>query len=422
MITTKDPFDRSFESLEALADMISDVLHNPVTIEDDNHRLIAYSSHDSQTDAARVATIIGRRVPEKVISTLWRDGIMQRIHESEEPISIAAVQSIGLGNRLAIAIRKQHTILGYIWVLEADKPFDEDSSDNLKKAAHAATTKLLQLQVKKRKEEKGHEDFFWQLLTGHLSTRAGIMEKAALLGIDLPQRYQIIVLEFDIDINEKGQQIEYMLTTTQRIRVLFHTIHHNQLILLYGLGRKHGQVDEHAIFFEYVFEQMQLRFGFSPVDGGSGSFYDDYVMVERSYREALMAIHIRQRFSTEVGNIYHYPDLGYYRLLPAMLAESSAHHVENQCLTRLKQYDEEHNSDLLHTLEVFLSFDSNVKEAAKELHVHFNTLSYRLKRISEIGGIDLGSMDQKVTTYLDLKLSKLTGTSTAFVDPHNQSR
>jgi len=62
---------------------------------------------------------------------------------------------------------------------------------------------------------------------------------------------------------------------------------------------------------------------------------------------------------------------------------------------------------LLHTLEVFLYNDSNVKAAADLLHVHINTLTYRLKRIAEIGGIDLNNMDQKVTLYLDLKAEKM---------------
>ncbi|UVI33107.1 PucR family transcriptional regulator [Paenibacillus spongiae] len=404
-----DPFNRSFESLEALADTISEVLHNPVTIEDDNHRLIAYSSHESQTDTARVATIIGRRVPEKVIRALWQDGIMQRIMESEEPVAISAIESVGLGDRLVMAIRKQHKILGYIWVLESDKRLGKEAFDKLKKAAHAATTKLLQLQVKKRKEEKGHEDFFWQLLTGHLSTSAEIREKAAALEIELPRLYRIIVLEFGSEIQDKQQQIEYMLTTTQRVSILFHTIKHNQLILLTGLNQR--QYDKESDFghFEYLFEQMQQRFGFSPSDGGSGSVYDDFILVERSYREALTVLRIKMQFPHETRNVYDYPTLGYYRFLPALLAENRTHPIENQCLKKLREYDSEHNGNLLHTLEVFLSSDSNVKAAAEALHVHINTLSYRLKRIGEIGGIDLDSMDQKVTVFLDFKINKLNG-------------
>jgi DNA-binding PucR family transcriptional regulator len=59
-------------------------------------------------------------------------------------------------------------------------------------------------------------------------------------------------------------------------------------------------------------------------------------------------------------------------------------------------------------LEVFLNNDSNAKDAAEVLHVHTNTMNYRLKRISEIGEINLTNMDQKVTLYLDLKTERLS--------------
>lgn len=405
-----DPFDQNFESLEALVDTISEVLHSPVTIEDDNHRLIAYSSHDSESDAARVATIIGRRVPEKVIRALWQQGFMQQIVESNTPVSIPAISSIGLGNRMAIAIRKQRTIIGYIWVLETNGRLSEEASRMLMKAAHAATTKLLQQQIKKRKEEKGHEDFFWQLLTGHLTTEGGIREKSAMLGIELPALYRVIVLEFQSEIQDKQQQIEYMITTTQRIRILLYTLKNNQLILLSDLKPGQSKEDDFEDF-SYMFEQMQQRFGFSPTEGGSGSVYGDYTQVELCYREALTVLQIKQRFPQELRNVYLYSDLGYYRLLPSILEISRIHCIDNQCLKKLRQYDQDHNSDLLHTLEVFLCSDSNVKAAAELLHVHINTLSYRLKRIGEIGGIDLDSIDQKVTVFLDLKIQKLNGQS-----------
>lgn len=65
-----------------------------------------------------------------------------------------------------------------------------------------------------------------------------------------------------------------------------------------------------------------------------------------------------------------------------------------------------HNSTLVETLEVFLDSDNNINDAAKVLNVHINTLSYRLKRISEIGDINLKDTNQKITLYLDIKLQK----------------
>ena len=58
------------------------------------------------------------------------------------------------------------------------------------------------------------------------------------------------------------------------------------------------------------------------------------------------------------------------------------------------------------TFEIFFDHDSNVNETAKALNIHPNTLAYRLKRIAEIGEIDLHDINQKVKLYIDIKLAK----------------
>jgi len=155
-----NPFDQNFDNLETLADAIYIAFHCPVTIEDANHRLLAYSSHENQTDPARIATIMGRRVPEQVISALWKDGVMQRLLESENPVRVSAMNDIGLGERVAIAIRKNNDVLGYIWLLEENGYLGERELHQLKRAAEAARAQLMRLQMKTRKEEKGSDDFF----------------------------------------------------------------------------------------------------------------------------------------------------------------------------------------------------------------------------------------------------------------------
>jgi DNA-binding PucR family transcriptional regulator len=404
----EDPFEKSFESLEALAETINEVLGCPVTIEDVNHRLLAYSSHDPQMDTARIATIVGRRVPEKVISGLWRDGVIQRLVESQEPVRIPAISDIGLNDRVAIAIRKNRDILGYIWVVEVGKQLGDQELNQLKKAAQAAKTKLVQLHMQRRKEEEGHKDFFWQLLMGHLKSESTIKEKAEKLGVVVPASFHILVFQFVSEITEKWvQQFLDVISAAQQIRVVFHVVDNDQLILLSAPILQHPSKQDYAKSFIHFMDQIKSRFGSAFSEGGNGSFYQEYTMVEKSYQEALMVLQIKKQFPNETKNLFHYPDLGYYRFLPLILEEKRKRSFNNSCLDKLREYDREHNSSLLHTLNVFLSNDSNAKDAADVLHVHTNTLNYRLKRISEIGEINLTNMDQKVTLYLDLKTEQL---------------
>lgn len=52
-------------------------------------------------------------------------------------------------------------------------------------------------------------------------------------------------------------------------------------------------------------------------------------------------------------------------------------------LLRLLQEDRENNTDLYYTLKVYLMNENNVTMAADSLHIHRNTLVYRLKKIRE---------------------------------------
>lgn len=405
-----NPFDQTFDNLDTLADAIYGALRCPVTIEDANHRLLAYSSHEDMSDPARISTIMGRKVPEKVISTLWRDGVMKRLLQSELPIRISAMEEIGLGDRVAVAIRRNQDVLGYIWLLEVNGPLGDQGLHQLKRAADAARSQLIQLQMKTRKEEKSYHDFFWQLLTGHLQPDERVRDRAKQLDVRLPERYHVTVLQFEEAISEKlKQQIRYTLETTPFVRIVLHAVTDAQLVLLAAAPSPSvGDEEEQKEALFRMIRQMKQRFGISPVESGSGMIYSDYAMVERSYQEALTLLQIKRRFPEETSSASAYPDLGYYRYLPHILQEKQLHRFENPALQKLRKYDREHNSDLLQTLELFLSHDSNVKVTADLLHIHINTLTYRLKRIAEIGGIDLNNMDQKVTLYLDLKAEKMT--------------
>ncbi|MCT1922678.1 helix-turn-helix domain-containing protein [Brevibacterium luteolum] len=67
-------------------------------------------------------------------------------------------------------------------------------------------------------------------------------------------------------------------------------------------------------------------------------------------------------------------------------------------------WDEEHASELLETLRVFLRNDGRWRQAARELHIHHNTLRYRIGRISDLIGRDLSDPDSRVDLALALAI------------------
>jgi purine catabolism regulator len=72
---------------------------------------------------------------------------------------------------------------------------------------------------------------------------------------------------------------------------------------------------------------------------------------------------------------------------PTNMEEAQA--LVERTVQPLIEHDLEHHSALVHTLRVFLAHRRSWQQAARELHVHPQTVLYRVRRIEEINGRDL---------------------------------
>jgi hypothetical protein len=96
-------------------------------------------------------------------------------------------------------------------------------------------------------------------------------------------------------------------------------------------------------------------------------------------------------------------------LLELLLARSPdlANRIAGRVLGPLEAYAERRSSDLLETLEAFLGCDLDRRKTAQQLHVHPNTLDYRLRRIAELTGLDPGRPRDLAQLELALARRKL---------------
>ncbi|MBI0580193.1 PucR family transcriptional regulator [Neobacillus cucumis] len=402
-----DPFRAEFDSLDEFADLISQVLQCPITIEDSNHRLLAYSTHDERTDPARISTIIGRRVPEKVINQLWKEGTIPALLKTDQPIRVKSMDDIGLSDRVAISIWKQEEVLGFIWAIEIDKTLTDKDFGLLKKASAAVKNKLLQLQTRKNKKGEHFQEFFWRLLTGHLTVKEEIIQNFQTLKINPSPSYAVLVFQFQHNITRKEEQsISYLLKTSQRLTIMLYTIDCNQLILLVSASKNERPLEEIDHFAQSFVWKMDERYNIQNITPVFSSINDDYGKIGKTYQETLKVLSIKEKFPFETKDIFHYQQLGIYQFFDVLLEKRKNEEYENHSLKSLHNYDQKHNSNLVETLEVFLNNDTNIADAAKELNVHANTLNYRLKRIAEIGEINFKDPNQKMLLFIDLKLEK----------------
>ncbi|MEE4542637.1 PucR family transcriptional regulator ligand-binding domain-containing protein [Streptomyces sp. V4-01] len=74
-------------------------------------------------------------------------------------------------------------------------------------------------------------------------------------------------------------------------------------------------------------------------------------------------------------------------------------------LDPLHAYDRRHRAELIPTLEAFLECDGSWTRCATRLHLHVNTLRYRIGRIEQLTGRDLSRLEDKLDFFLALRMS-----------------
>jgi sugar diacid utilization regulator len=115
----------------------------------------------------------------------------------------------------------------------------------------------------------------------------------------------------------------------------------------------------------------------------------------RAYKEASRALQVREHARKRYGST-SFDQLGLYRILGT---GDDHHEIEGfvrEWLGLLLDYDGRHHGDLVPTLTRYFECGGNYDETAAALTIHRSTLRYRLQRIREISGSDLGDVEHRL--------------------------
>jgi DNA-binding PucR family transcriptional regulator len=135
----------------------------------------------------------------------------------------------------------------------------------------------------------------------------------------------------------------------------------------------------------------------------------------RSYREARLALRI-QHVAHGTERVTLFEDLGLYRLLANMTDLTMVEAFVHDWLGSLIDYDGQKGAELVATLTSYLQYGGNYEATAQALAVHRNTLKYRLQRIRDISGRDLGDPDTSFNLQLATRAWQVLGSLRTPVD------
>jgi purine catabolism regulator len=146
--------------------------------------------------------------------------------------------------------------------------------------------------------------------------------------------------------------------------------------------------------------------GEARVTGGASRVHAGLGALPAAAREARDALRIGRRVYGP-GRLIPYADLGLYRVLHSLRDTPELAGFFEQTLGPLVEYDRRTGENYLETLEAFFACHGNLSETAQRLGYHRNSLMYRIRRIQEIGGVDLDDPETRLSLQVALKAKRL---------------
>lgn len=263
--------------------------------------------------------------------------------------------------------------------------------------------------------------FFDELLSDGL-TGEEIKYRAALLGCDLSGGGVVIffdVPELDGFVRKRKlgelqlQHLKSLLYET--INGAVRESHPNYICIprsdnvLVLIG---DPLEDREALAHQVLLRCQERIKNLPVHAGLGEPRASPEQVIGSYQEAESALQVGQRLrgAADLGDRVHsFSALGVQRLLFSLSQESpeTLRAFKEEAIGPLISYDARHGTELFETLKTYAECNGNITEVAELLHVHKHTVRYRLRRITELTGLDVAKFEDAAQLYLAVRATEL---------------
>lgn len=417
--------DQARGDLFALANAIATLIDAPVTIEDRTSQLLAYSGRQDEGDSARIATILGRQVPERNTRLLTERGIFDQLYQGDGPIFVEGL-SLTPGEeslpRTAIAVRAGEEVLGSIWAA-VRAPLDATRAKALREAADMVALQLLRIRAGADVERRLRADLVSTALEGGPSA----LEALARLRLS---GQPMIVLACTIRAGGKPRdhvaEAQRTAQTQQLASALSLHLGASQpwsataLIgdVAYGIlsaGERPAESEAYAVRIATEFtDRIKERI---PAIIGIGPIATDTIGLTRARVSADRALRVLQSSRTDL-NVARIADIQIDSLLMELGDMVTARgDGTTDPIARLITYDKQHNAQLVETFRAWLDAFGDVIAASERAFVHPNTFRYRVRRVAEVAGIDLEDPDVRFAAMLQLRLMAASRDGTRASDP-----
>jgi len=316
------------------------------------------------------------------------------------------------GQEARFAVRAGRHQLGTIAVTRPS-PLDRAERAGLEHVAQLVALWLLRERSALEDELGLGSRFLDDLLRGRLGDRDAVARRASILGVDLDAPRTVLCVGPRVErpgadpvplVTRQAADVIRRVAEARRLEPVL-DLRGRDAVLLVRAGDDPGSLRESIAAF---LGAADAALGGVRLAGGVGRVCRAPSDYPESYREAELALEVA-RASPGGARLRTHDELGFYGLVARAVAPATLDALARRALEPLVRCDARTGARYVGTLAAYLRCDRRLKPAAAALHVHVNTVRYRLARIEQLLGVDLEDVEARFQLELALKLLEVRG-------------
>ena len=319
---------------------------------------------------------------------------------------------------------------GWVVVIETDEdPHPHDVAEHRVVVEQGATivgTEMLRMRSVEQAEERARGDFVHALLHNRFSTQHDLEARAAHYDFPVGASYGVVVagnfgavgqtdslgtlFQFARDATRLAPQagVRTLATVVGDVLAVIRQVDPGSRSAGGSPDAANRALAGYAASLEHELSRRARR----PVLVAYGRPYAGATRIFDSYREARLALGLRSRL--DLHDTCGFQDLRVYATLAELASSDVGKKFAADVFAPLRNASGS-SADLEEAVITYIRSGGNINAAARALHVHRNTMLYKLDRAARLLHLDLREAEHQFTVWLAHKLDLLAETS-AFVD------
>ena len=299
--------------------------------------------------------------------------------------AMTAADPVWEGERLYSVAVLGGAPVGVLVLRDPDQPAGHTELVAMKHATAVMAMEITRLQSLAESDTRLRTNLVLDLVTGTGKDLAGVtlLNRAQALEYDLSRPHRVVLVEAD-----GGDEIDLFLRAVGRAA---RAVRAGSLLA----PRLHDVIllADAEVSWDLFRARTVTELHGGECRIGVGGRCLELAGFPQSYGEAELALRMQKAAAGGPDRVTLFDDLGIYKILATAGDPSAMERFVTEWLGSLIDYDAEHGTPLVLTLSEYLDCGGNYDASARALSVHRSTLKYRLRRIRQVSGHDLGRPD-----------------------------